>query len=117
MNILAATENDITKLAPVEIESKQQSIPELLEDFEKDYAAREYRWHTYFKGESPQSSLPQRQVFKAVVNERIIGYIACHLTTRYGKDAEIQSFYVLKEFQRKGVGLALLAKLVNWLNI
>ena len=92
MDILVATESDIAELATVEIESKQQSIPELLEDFEVDYAAREYQWRTYFKGESPQTSLPQRQVFKAVVDKKIIGFIAGHLTTRYGKDAEIQSF-------------------------
>jgi ribosomal protein S18 acetylase RimI-like enzyme len=116
MDILVATENDIAELATVEIESKQQSIPELLEDFEVDYAAREHRWRTYFRGESPQTSKPQRQVFKAVINEKIIGYIAGHLTTRYGKDAEIQSFYVLKEFQRKGIGTTLLAKFVNWFN-
>ena len=45
-----------------------------------------------------------------------MGLIAGHLTSRYGKDAEIQKFYVLKGEQRKGIGSELLKALLRWLN-
>jgi GNAT superfamily N-acetyltransferase len=74
-----------------------------------------YRWGTYFNGTSPESSKPQRIILKAVTDGTIIGYIAGHLTNRYGLDAEIQSFYILKEYQRNDTGKQLLKKFVEWL--
>jgi GNAT superfamily N-acetyltransferase len=44
----------------------------------------------------------------------MVGYLAVHLTSRYDKDAEIQSFYVLKEYQRRGIGTALLKEAASW---
>jgi len=115
MDILTAGINDIEELAAVEIESKQQSLAEVIEPFEIDHDSRLYRWRTYFRAESPQTSKPERVVFKAVLEGKLIGYIAGHLTTRYNKDAEIQSFYVLKQHQRKGIGKLLLSKFTEWL--
>lgn len=108
MNIIVAEEADIEELVQVEIESKKQLIPSLIEDYEVDPSLRFQRWKTYFHGESPLTSKPERIVFKAKDNSgTIIGYISGHLTTRFNIDAEIQSFYVLKNEQRKGVGTAL----------
>jgi GNAT superfamily N-acetyltransferase len=115
MKISIATINDIEVLTRVEIESKSKSIPQLIEGFEVDHDARLHRWQTWFGGRSPQTSLPERIAFKALTGDQIVGYIAGHLTTRYNLDTEIQSFYVLKEYQRKGVGSALLMAFVNWL--
>ena len=110
-----AREADKEQLTKVELESKMQSIPECVDAIEIDYEVRLYRWETYFKGTSPASSRPQRIILKAVSEGRIIGYIAGHLTNRYGLDAEIQSFYILKEYQRNGTGKQLLKKFVEWL--
>ncbi len=107
--------SDIEELTNVEIESKKLSIPQIVEDFELDYSARLFRWQTYFAGKSPQTSKPERVVLKVIIDDKIAGYIAGHLTTRYEIDAEIQSFYILKEHQRKGIGKLLLTELVNWL--
>jgi GNAT superfamily N-acetyltransferase len=115
MNILIANETDTDALTQVEIESKKQSIPECIEDFEIDYDSRAYRWKTYFAAQSPQSSKPERIVLKAVEKGKIVGYIAGHLTTRYEMDAEIQSFYILKPYQRTGIGTALLGRFIDWL--
>lgn len=116
MNILTATETDIDELTQVEIDSKKQSIPECIEDYEIDFALRHQRWQTYFKKQSPTTSKPQRLILKAVNEEgRITGYLAGHLTTRYNLDAEIQSFYVLKEAQNKRIGTRLLTSFVTWL--
>jgi GNAT superfamily N-acetyltransferase len=105
---------DIEILTRVEIASKLQSFPEYMDATAIDYTTRLLRWQTYFNGESPASAKPERIVFKAIKNERIVGFIAGHLTSRH-KDAEIQSFYVLKDEQRQGIGSGLLKSLLPWL--
>jgi GNAT superfamily N-acetyltransferase len=116
MKITFAEEADIHELVHVEIESKKHSIPQLVEDYEIENSSRVYRWQTYFRGQSPQTSKPERIVYKAIDNEnKIIGYLSGHLTTRFNLDAEIQSFYVLKQEQRKGIGTMLLKEFANWL--
>ena len=116
MKILIAKASDIESLTHVEIESKIQSIPDVVNDFEIDFEARCRQWKTYFNKTSPQSSKPERIVYKAMVENKIVGYISGHLTTRYDKDAKIQSFYILKEFQRTGLGITLLKKFIGWLD-
>ena len=115
ITIEIAHEADKEQLTTIEIESKIQSIPECVDAIEIDYDLRLYRWGTYFNGTSPASSKPPRIILKAVTDGTIIGYIAGHLTNRYGLDAEIQSFYILKEYQRNGTGKQLLKILVEWL--
>jgi GNAT superfamily N-acetyltransferase len=116
MKILTVTKADIEELAKVEIESKLHSIPECIDDFEIDYSSRLHRWQTYFDGISPQTSKPERKILKAVDEEnKIVGYIAAHLTTRFNIHAEIQSFYILKEKQQQGVGTLLLKEIIQWL--
>ena len=63
-----------------------------------------------------QTSKPERIILK-VVNDKnkIIGYLAGHLTTRYNLDSEIQSFYVLKQEQKQKVGTSLLTEFTKWL--
>ena len=114
MEIQVATTADIDAITHVEIESKLQSFPELMESHDIDFETRAYRWKTYFAKQSPASALPQRTVFKAIDQDKMIGYLAVHLTSRYDKDAEIQSFYVLKEHQRGGIGTALLKEAASW---
>ena len=114
MEILIADIGDIEELARVEVESKVRSFKHN-DDYAIDYDSRVKRWQTYFNGQSPANSKPERIVLKAVEDGQIIGYIAAHLTNRYDRDAEIQSFYILKDRQRKGVGSKLLLKLQDWL--
>lgn len=114
MNIVIADITDIEELTRVEIGSKLGSFA-VNEDYAIDHDRCLYRWQTYFAGQSPASSKPERIVLKAVENDKIIGYMAVHLTTRYNLDAEIQSFYVLKDEQRKGIGCKLLQEALNWL--
>jgi GNAT superfamily N-acetyltransferase len=115
MEIMVAGLTDIDELTNVEIASKMASFPDLVEPHDIDCETRQYRWKTWFAAQSPATSKPERAMFKAVSGEAIIGYIAVHLTSRYDKDAEIQSFYVLKDHQRKGVGRGLLLKALEWL--
>ena len=114
MEIVIATIADIDELTNIEIESKLQSFTDN-EPVAIDYDTRHYRWNTYFNGQSPASAKPQRVVYKAVIDGKMVGYIAGHLTGRYEKDAEIQSFYILKRHQRTGIGAKLLAEFLGWL--
>lgn len=73
-------------------------------------------WQTYFAAQTPVSAKPERIVYKALENNNIIGFIAVHLTARYNLDAEIQTFYVLKPYQRKGIGRKLLSEAMKWIS-
>jgi GNAT superfamily N-acetyltransferase len=115
MEILIATAADIDEITRVEIESKLQSLPNLMEPHDIDFETRRYRWKTWFAGQSPASAKPARTFFKVVDNEKMIGYLAIHLTTRYDTNAEIQSFYIVKQYQRKGIGTQLLKHAVSWM--
>jgi GNAT superfamily N-acetyltransferase len=115
LNIREANLEDAGELARVEIASKSKSIPGLFSPIEIDFGRRLERWQSYLSGQSfPQMAKAERIAFKACVDGRTIGYIAGHLTERYGKDAEIESFYVLLEHQRKGTGKKLLLRFVEW---
>jgi ribosomal protein S18 acetylase RimI-like enzyme len=116
MEILIASIADAEELTRVEIESKLKSIPENIDPIEVDNERRLQRWQNYISGgSSPQKAKVERVVFKALIDEKMVGYIAGHLTERYGKEAEIQSFYILIEHQRMGIGSKLLAQFLDWL--
>jgi GNAT superfamily N-acetyltransferase len=115
VEIVPAGLDDVDELARVEVRSKLRSIPRLAAGSAVDVDARRERWRTYLSGVSPETSRPERIVLKAVGDGETVGYLAGHLTTRFGLDAEIQSFYVLRERQRRGIGTALLARFVSWL--
>jgi GNAT superfamily N-acetyltransferase len=115
IQIHTADAADAEALTRVEIESKLQSIPQWIDKVEADHTARLERWKNYFAAASPQTSRPERRVLKALHNSKVIGYIAGHLSTRFSIDAEIQSFYVLKQYQGRKIGTALLLAFVDWL--
>jgi GNAT superfamily N-acetyltransferase len=115
MDIVIAHSSDATELACLEIESKRASIPHLVDPVEVNFTLRQQRWTTYFQAISPVGSKTERLVLKALRDGALVGFIAGHLTSRYAMDSEIQSFYVLRDHQRKGVGSALLAALADWL--
>lgn len=114
MEILRAAQADIVVLASVEIASKRASIPDLIDPVEVDPAGRQRRWQTYLRGETPEGSRPERQVLMASVEGTVVGFIAGHLTSRHGMDAEIQSLFVLIEHQRRGIASGLLAAMAPW---
>lgn len=117
MDIAVANQSDIEELTQVEIASKKKSFPEGINGNAVDYPSGLCRWNTYFKGNSPQTSKLERIVLKATIDNHMIGYLAGHLTNRFEKDAEIQSFYLLKQYQRQGIGTKLLLKFTKWLSL
>lgn len=115
MKISVAADSDVVALTAVEIESKRMSIARWVDPIEMDPARRLERWESYFAGKSPASAKPPRRVWKAMARDRVIGFLAAHLTTRFDMEAEIQSMYVLWEYQRQGIGTALLRRAAEWL--
>ncbi|HLY69445.1 MAG TPA: GNAT family N-acetyltransferase [Puia sp.] len=69
----------------------------------------------YLRGQHhPQHALMPRIIFVAQEREKIIGFIAGHLTTRLGCDGELEWINVMSEYRKKGVASRLLHLLAQW---
>jgi GNAT superfamily N-acetyltransferase len=75
----------------------------------------EDRMTAYFDGQlHPQQALPPRVIFVACEGDAVIGYIAGHLTRRFGCDGELEWLYVIPERRRTGVASGLMPCLAGW---
>ncbi len=73
------------------------------------------RMLAYLRGEHhPQHALAPRAMWMALDGESPVGYIAGHLTRRFGCDGELQYLYVHPPYRRRGVAAGLLASLAAW---
>jgi GNAT superfamily N-acetyltransferase len=62
----------------------------------------------------PQQSLLPRVIYVALASDSLVGFIAGHLTRRYGCAGELQWIDVLQENRRSGIGAELLRLLTAW---
>jgi len=100
---------DATAIAETYLSAKRLSLPELLIDRDYDLAFQVQRWTSYIvDGSRAQFAKGDGWVFLAEAEGAVVGYVAWHSTSRHGVEAELQSLYVLKEFQNIGVGSTLL---------
>jgi GNAT superfamily N-acetyltransferase len=77
--------------------------------------AADPRMAAYFDGlHHPQHALPPRTGYVAFADDKIVGYIAGHLTTRHGCAGEVQYLFVIPAFRRKGVATQLLRLMAIW---
>ncbi len=77
--------------------------------------ASEERMARYLAGEHhPQLALPPRAMWLAAAAETPIGYVAGHLTRRFGCDGELQWIYVVEEYRGGQVASELLRLLAAW---
>ena len=73
------------------------------------------RMTRYLAGEHhPQQALLPRAMWVALQGDAPIGYVAGHLTRRFGCDGELQWIYVVPEHRRTQVGSQLLGRLAQW---
>jgi GNAT superfamily N-acetyltransferase len=73
------------------------------------------RWDGYVRRvQHPRHALEPRILFAALADSRLVGYIAGHFSQRYDTQGELQSIYVLKNYQGCGIGTALLERLAGW---
>jgi len=80
-----------------------------------DAGPADERMAAYLDGHHhPQQALAPRTGFAAFAGDAVIGYIAGHLTRRYGYDGEVQYLYVVPGYRRRGVASDLLRLLLGW---
>lgn len=83
-----------------------------------DWQTEEYwnrRVSGYYHQElHPQQALLPRVMYVAIVSGSIVGFIAGHLTERFGCNGELQWINVTPEFRKAGIATQLLQLLANW---
>jgi ribosomal protein S18 acetylase RimI-like enzyme len=116
LSIRPASPDDVDTIVRILIASKEASFPEI-EDHDRDASFWVRRWHGYLTtGSTAQYSRGDGWVFLASVSEQPVGYVAYHHTKRHGTDAELQNIYLLKEWQRRGIGTHLLGVVAHRLH-
>ena len=69
----------------------------------------------YLNGEhNPQQALKPRIIYVALDGDKIVGFIAGHLTRRYECNGELEWVNVIEEYQKKGIASKLLGLLASW---
>jgi GNAT superfamily N-acetyltransferase len=107
--IRSACLEDAPAIAKTYALAKRLSLPDLLTDLDGDSDFQSNRWRDYMAhGSRAQFATGDSYVSVAEVEDQMVGYVAWHSTTRHGAESELQSLYVLREFQNLGVGGALL---------
>ena len=115
-----ATVGDAPAIARTEVRSKRESIPGLESEQSMNYDWSFERWSGYIAGtRHPQLAAKQRMIYVACDGEDVVGYIGCHHTNG-SKDwwlasSELQQIYILKSYQRQGIGTKLFKTIVCWL--
>ena len=90
-------------------------VPRLVRLPQESEAGGDPRMLQYLAGEHhPQQALLPRGLWMAAEGETPIGYIAGHLTRRFGCDGELQWIYVVPEHRRTQVASNLLRLLAGW---
>jgi GNAT superfamily N-acetyltransferase len=75
----------------------------------------EERMMAYFDGQlHPQHALAPRVIYVAQEGDALLGYIAGHLTRRFGCDGELEWLFVVPERRRSGVASSLMPYLAAW---
>jgi GNAT superfamily N-acetyltransferase len=92
-------------------------VPKMAECRLRDPAAgpADPRMAAYLNGwHHPQQALPPRTGFVAESQDRVVGYIAGHLSTRHQCQAEVQYLFVDPQLRRLGIASDLLRWQADW---
>ena len=90
-------------------------VPRLVRLPREGEAGGDHRMAQYLAGQHhPQHALLPRAMWMAADGESPIGYVAGHLTRRFGCDGELQWIYVVPEHRRSQVASRLLRLLAEW---
>ena len=65
-------------------------------------------------GIHPQRALPSRTCYVAVEQSSVVGFVAGHLTRRYGCEGELEWINVIPERRGAGIASELLRLLAGW---
>jgi GNAT superfamily N-acetyltransferase len=109
LSVRDAIAADAEALVAILIASKESSIPQLLDAHDSNFSFWTDRWRRYLtEGSRAQMSQGDGFALFVEIGGRPVGFAAYHHTTRHGAGAELESMYVLKEFQGHGLGARLL---------
>ena len=102
--IVEAGPGDAGTLAGVSIRSYEDAFGEPFY-MEREAAVR--RWERYMRGEHhPRDAKDPRVVYAAMAGGRMAGFVAGHLSARFGLEGELQSIYILPGAPAAGPGNA-----------
>jgi len=114
VHVRQAGPEDTQLIVGILVASKEGSYPETIDEHDRDVVFWEQRWRGYLtEGSRAQGSLGDGYAFIAEVDGQAVGFAAYHHTRRFATDAELQSIYVLKGAQGRGVGTRLLQEIVS----
>ncbi len=112
LRIRPATADDVELIVRILIASKEESYPGTIDAHDRDVAFWENRWRGYLtEGSRAQGSLGDGFALLAHLGDEAVAFAGYHHTRRFGADAELQSIYVLKRVQGRGIGTRLLAEI------
>ena len=99
-------------------EATIQDVP-VLAKIRARNSGTEEAWNNRISGyidstHNPQQALKTRVIYVASANDTIIGFIAGHLTRRYGCDGELEWIDVIAEYRRRGIATELVSILAKW---
>ena len=98
--------------------SDPADVPALARIRAADWGTEEYwsaRIAGYASGElHPREALKPRVIYVALEGNSVVGFIAGHLTRRYGCDGELEWIDVVPDCRRRGVASELLRRLAKW---
>jgi len=110
--------NNISAMSTIQYrEVTEEDLP-FIARILSDWQTEEY-WNTrvsgyYYQELHPQQALLPRTIYVAIASGSIVGFIAGHLTERFGCDGELQWINVIAEFRKKGIAIELLHLLAKW---
>ncbi len=98
--------------------SQADDVPAMARIRAREWGDFEY-WVTrisgYLEGEiHPQRALPSRACYVAVEQSSVVGFVAGHLTRRYGCEGELEWINVSPERRGAGIAAELLRLLAGW---
>jgi GNAT superfamily N-acetyltransferase len=99
-------------------EARDDDVDELARIRAAEWQTEEY-WRDRIRGYMtgvlhPQQALAPRVIIVAVADSQIAGFIAGHLTRRFGCDGELEWLNVIPARRRSGIAEGLLRALAKW---
>ncbi len=98
--------------------SQAADVPAMAQIRAREWGMSEYwvnRISGYLEGEMhPQNALPPRTCYVAVDESSVVGFVAGHLTRRYGCEGELEWINVIPERRGRGIAFELLRLLAGW---
>lgn len=98
---------DAAAIVRLLIRTKEQSLPALTDDHDRDFEFWLRRWQRYIRdgaGGNVQKALGDSFSILAESEVQLVGLAAYHHTRRWDCDAELESMYVSPDWQARGIG-------------